>query len=145
MAQIIRRAYVALFSALGSVDLSIDDRFSITMTERLLPVFDTTGSAHEVSLRWAKWKRSFLYYVEGEGLTDQKKIRSKMLHLAGLEVQDIFETLTEPVVPDGTTSVCMRRCCRCWMVTSSIVQAPRLRGSRFDSPHNALTRPLTSS
>ena len=62
---------------------------------------DTTGSAHEVSLRWAKWKRSFQYYVEGEGLTDQKKIRSKMLHLAGLEVQDIFETLTESVVPDG--------------------------------------------
>ena len=73
--------------------------------ERPLPVFDTTGSAPEVAQRWTKWKRSFQYYVEGEGLTSEKNIRSKMLHLAGDAVQDIFETFEEPVVPDGQVAL----------------------------------------
>ena len=64
--------------------------------ERPLPVFDPSGPAYEVALRWKKWLRAFNYFAEGEGLEDGIKKRSKLLHLAGIKVQDIFDTLTEP-------------------------------------------------
>ena len=73
------------------------------MAKRPLPIFDPSGPALEVSIRWAKWKRGFEYYVESEGVTDKKRMRNKLLHLAGLAVQDIFDTLPTPAVPvDGT-------------------------------------------
>ena len=75
------------------------------MSERPLPVFDLSGTAHEVAQRWQRWKRSFNYYVEGEGISRASKLRSKMLHLAGMPVQDIFATLTEPVVPRGQAAL----------------------------------------
>ena len=69
------------------------------MAERPLPVFDPSGPAHDVSVRWSKWKRSFSYYAEAEGLSDSKRKMNKLLHLAGLAVQDIFDTLPEPAAP----------------------------------------------
>ena len=60
------------------------------MAERPLPVFDVSGSAHEVSTRWQKWKRSFNYYADGEGLTNQKKKKSELLHLAGMEMPELL-------------------------------------------------------
>ena len=59
-------------------------------------MFDVTGSAHEVSTRWKKWKRSFTYYADGNGISDETRKKNLLLHLAGLEVQDIFDTLPEP-------------------------------------------------
>ena len=76
------------------------------MSERPLLVFDLPGTAHEVAQRWQRWKRSFNFYVEGEGISGASKLRSKMLHLAGMPVrQDIFATLTEPVVPRGQATL----------------------------------------
>ena len=69
------------------------------------PVFDPSGPAQEVALRWSKWKRSFSYYIYAEGITDSKRKRSKLLHLAGLDVQDIFDTLPDPPVPTGGTAL----------------------------------------
>lgn len=41
----------------------------------------------------------FLDFAESECLTEQKKQQNKMLHLAGMDVQDAFETLPPPTVP----------------------------------------------
>ena len=71
------------------------------MSERPLPIFDLSGTALGVAQRWQRWKQSFNYYVEGNGISGASNLRSKMLHLPGMPVQDIFATLTEPVMPRG--------------------------------------------
>ena len=43
--------------------------------------------------RWEKWTNSLDYYLRASGVTDQKQKRAVLLHLAGPDAQDIFETL----------------------------------------------------
>jgi hypothetical protein len=43
--------------------------------------------------RWEKWTKSLDYYLRASGVTDQKKKRAVLLHLAGPDVQEIFENL----------------------------------------------------
>ena len=43
--------------------------------------------------RWEKWTKSLDYYLRASGVTDQKQKRAVLLHLAGPDVQEIFETL----------------------------------------------------
>ena len=64
-------------------------------TANILPM-DMTGGAHELSVRWKKWCRSFEFYAEGHDISDGKRLRSLLLHHAGQGVQDIYETLPEP-------------------------------------------------
>ncbi|CAB4023777.1 Transposon Tf2-9 poly, partial [Paramuricea clavata] len=45
--------------------------------------------------RWRKWIKSFEYYIAASGINDKKQQRAILLHLAGPEVQDIFETLED--------------------------------------------------
>ncbi|XP_065188286.1 uncharacterized protein K02A2.6-like [Sycon ciliatum] len=73
------------------------------MAERPVPQFDPTGPAQDVSIRWAKWKRSFQYYLAAEDITDSTRSKAKLLHLVGPAVQDVFDTLPEPPAPtDGS-------------------------------------------
>ena len=46
-----------------------------------LPTLDINGPASEVSERWKRWKRTFLYYADGQGLTDANKRRAQLLLL----------------------------------------------------------------
>lgn len=57
----------------------------------IAPFETTTGN---LSQKWKRWLRSFKYYTEGKGIEDAKQKKSLLLHCAGPEVQDIFETLT---------------------------------------------------
>ena len=61
-----------------------------------LPTLDINGSAAAVNERWRKWKRAFEYYADGASLTDAKKKTSQLLHLAGMDLQDIYEDLIDP-------------------------------------------------
>ena len=65
--------------------------------------FDVTGEAASIGARWKRWKKAFQYYLDGRGITQAKQARALLLHCAGMDVQDIFETLTDPGHPDGTT------------------------------------------
>ena len=49
----------------------------------------------ETSVISQRWIRSFTYYVQARGLTDAEQKKALLLHLAGQNVQDIFETLPE--------------------------------------------------
>ena len=61
---------------------------------------DLSGSASKVAERWRQWKRSYEYnYIDGKGITQAERKKSQLLHLAGLEVQDIFEDLVDPGLP----------------------------------------------
>lgn len=50
-------------------------------------------SPSELSLKWDRWKRSFRYYIEGKGIAGEGRRRALLLHCAGPQVQDLFETL----------------------------------------------------
>ena len=44
-------------------------------------------------------EKSFQFYVEERGIRAAARRKALLLHCAGMEVQEIFETLTDPSVP----------------------------------------------
>ena len=63
--------------------------------------FDCRGDSTSVGPRWRRWRKAFQFYVDGRGITGAARKKALLLHCAGMEVQDIFETLTDPGAPDG--------------------------------------------
>ena len=62
-----------------------------------LSTLDLFGSSSQVANNWKKWKRAFEYYAEGKGSENTRIfLTSRLLHYAGIEVQDIFEDLVDP-------------------------------------------------
>ena len=61
----------------------------------LLP-FDCVDSS-----QWRRWRRSFDYYIEARGTTEPAQKKALLLHTAGVNVQDIFETLTLAEAGEG--------------------------------------------
>ena len=57
--------------------------------------FSVLSDTATLSQRWAKWVKSFEYFLVASNVTDKKRQRALLLHLAGPEVQEVFETLTE--------------------------------------------------
>ena len=62
-------------------------------------IFDCKGDVTSVSPRWKRWKKSFEFFVDGKGVTSVKQKRALLLHCAGTDVQEIFETL--PTIEAG--------------------------------------------
>ena len=52
------------------------------------------GPAHLIFERWSQWKRSFLFFISAQDITDFDSKHNFLLHLAGEAVQDLFETLS---------------------------------------------------
>ena len=46
--------------------------------------------------RWRRWKRSFEFFLEAKGITKDLQRKALLLHCAGQDVQDIFDTLADP-------------------------------------------------
>ena len=46
----------------------------------------------------AAMRKSFQFYVDGRGITAAARRKALLLHCAGMEVQEIFETLTNTVM-----------------------------------------------
>lgn len=55
----------------------------------------------EVGQEWAKWKRNFNYFLEFNEVQDSGRKKKLLLLLAGEQVQDIFENLTDGAENDG--------------------------------------------
>ena len=64
----------------------------------ILP-FDCKGAITSVAPRWKKWKKSFEYYILAKGITNSARKKGLLLHCAGTEVQELFETLQDPGPP----------------------------------------------
>ncbi|KAL9988936.1 hypothetical protein ACROYT_G003432 [Oculina patagonica] len=62
--------------------------------------FDCRGDSASVGPRWRRWRKAFQFYVD-RGITEAARKKALLLHCAGMEVQDIFETLTDPGAPEG--------------------------------------------
>ena len=71
-----------------------------TSPYRPVPELDLSGAAHVVAERWRRWKRSFDLYVAGQNIDDSTRKHSLLLHFAGMNTQDLFETLAEPADPE---------------------------------------------
>jgi len=56
--------------------------------------FKPNGEPTSVAQRWERWLKSFEYFVIASGVTSENRKKALLLHLAGRETQDIYETLT---------------------------------------------------
>ena len=62
------------------------DNFSV------LP-FDVESDCANLASNWNRWLRSFSYMVQGRAIAAVDQKRALLLHLAGPDVQDLYETL----------------------------------------------------
>ena len=68
-----------------------------------VPKFNCLSDPATLGQRWKRWLNAYELYADGKGLiigaetTNDVKQRRRalMLHLAGTDVQDIFETLSD--------------------------------------------------
>ena len=65
-------------------------------TSTPLPPLDLQGSSAVVAERWKRWRRAFEYYCDAKGISTSAKKKSTLLHLLGMDVQDLFEDLADP-------------------------------------------------
>ena len=70
-----------------------DVRAPVTLDVGSLEAFNPKGDPHGLSQRWKRWKRAFNLYVSGKGVTNDLQKRSLLLHVAGMEVQEVYFTL----------------------------------------------------
>ena len=60
-----------------------------------LNTFSVDGETSSLAQRWKTWKRAFLLYVVGKGVTQDAQKKALLLHTAGLGVQQIYYTLVD--------------------------------------------------
>ena len=65
-----------------------------------VPPLDISGDPAALATKWKRWKRGFEYFLKGKGVQSGTQKRALLLHLAGSEVQDIFETLADTGTDD---------------------------------------------
>ena len=68
-------------------------RTSVALDVGCLEPFNPKGEPHSLSQRWKRWKRAFNLYVTGKGVLDDGQKRALFLHVAGMDVQEIYFTL----------------------------------------------------
>ena len=61
--------------------------------------FNCHGDPSTVSQNWEKWKKSFEYFLAASGINDDARKKALLLHMAGRETQEVYETL---VVAENT-------------------------------------------
>lgn len=66
---------------------------SVTLDVSCLEPFNPKGEPHSLSQRWKRWKRAFNLYVTGKGVSDDAQKRALFLHVAGIDIQEIYFTL----------------------------------------------------
>jgi len=69
-----------------------------------ISLFDCKGNPTSIGPRWQQWKRSFEFFLEAKGVKKDSQRKALLLHCAGQDVQDIFDTLTDPgPVPENNS------------------------------------------
>ena len=59
------------------------------------PPFTIGNGGDNQAARWEGWVKSLEYFLGACDIRDKKRKRHVLLHVAGEEVQDVFDTLTE--------------------------------------------------
>ena len=74
------------------------DQAETMATALQLPALQPSSAASDQTTlrqRWSKWVKGLEYFLTASNITDKKQKRAVLLHLAGAEVQTIFETLND--------------------------------------------------
>ena len=58
--------------------------------------FECEGNSSALAPRWKKWLQSFQYFLVAKGVVNDVQKKALLLHTAGIEVQELYETLTDP-------------------------------------------------
>lgn len=48
--------------------------------------------------KWDSWKRSFEYYIQASGIVSESRKIAVLLHVGGLELQEVFHSVVDPSV-----------------------------------------------
>ena len=56
--------------------------------------FHPHGDPNKIAQTWDKWQKSFQYFLDASGITNYKRKKAMLLHMAGPETQEVFDTLT---------------------------------------------------
>jgi len=67
------------------------------------PPFDADPTAGDIVVRWDKWVRRFRNLLTAINVTDDERHKALLLHYAGEQVCDIFDTLTMDAPGEGET------------------------------------------
>ena len=70
------------------------DRMATTLHLPAIPPFSVTSDQTTLGQCWSKWVKGLEYFLVASNITDKKQRRAVLLHLAGPEVQTVFETLS---------------------------------------------------
>ena len=66
---------------------------SVVLDVGCLEPFNPKVEPQNLNQRWKRWKRAFNLYITGKGVSDDAKKRAVFLHVAGMDVQEIYFTL----------------------------------------------------
>ena len=58
--------------------------------------FECKGNSSALAPRWKKWLQSFQYFILAKGVVNDVQKKALLFHTAGIEVQELYETLTDP-------------------------------------------------
>ena len=58
--------------------------------------FNCKGNSSALGPRWKKWLQSFQYFLVAKGVVNDAQKMALLLHTAGIEVQELYEMLTDP-------------------------------------------------
>ena len=58
--------------------------------------FECKGNSSALAPRWKKWLQSFQYFLVAKGVVNDAQKKALLLRTAGIEVQELYETLTDP-------------------------------------------------
>ena len=75
-----------------------EDQAEAMATALQLPAlqpFLATSDQTTLGQRWSKWVKGLEYFLTASNITNKKQKHAVLLHLAGPEVQTIFETLSD--------------------------------------------------
>ena len=59
-------------------------------------LFDCKGNSSALGPRWKKWLQMFQYFLVAKGVVNDAQKKAFLLHTVGIEVQELYETLTDP-------------------------------------------------
>ena len=62
----------------------------------IVALFDCKGNSSALGPRWKKWLQSFQYFLVAKGVVNDAQKKALLLQTAGIEVQEWYETLTDP-------------------------------------------------
>ena len=58
--------------------------------------FERKRNSSALAPRWMKWLQSFQYFLVAKGVVNDAQKKALLLHTAGIEVQELYEMLTDP-------------------------------------------------